>query len=73
MEGRDVRLRTAARVATPLRWLLRRELVTVGDALVPNPVHFFTRDELEAELVDGGLDLVDFGNEESGWAVGRVR
>ncbi|MDT7763009.1 MAG: hypothetical protein QOC63_2429 [Mycobacterium sp.] len=73
VEGRDIRLRTAARIATPLRWLLRREPVTVGDALVPNSVHFFTRDELEAELADGGLDLVDFGNEESGWAVGRVR
>jgi hypothetical protein len=71
--GCDVRLRTAARIATPLRWLLRREPVTVGDSLIPMLVHFFTRDELEAELADGGLDLVDFGVEESGWAVGRVR
>ena len=73
VEGRDVRLRTAARIATPLRRLLRREPVTVGDSLVPMLVHFFTRDEIEAELADGGLDLVDFGAEEYGWAVGRVR
>ncbi len=73
VESRGVRLRTAARIATPLRRLLRREPVTVGDSLVPNLVHFFTRDEIETELVDGGLDLVDFGTEECGWAVGRVR
>jgi hypothetical protein len=72
-ERRDVRLRTAARVAIPLRRLLRREPVTSGDSLVPNLVHFFTRDEIESELADGGLDLVDFGTEEYGWAVGRVR
>jgi hypothetical protein len=47
--------------------------VTLGDALVPEQVHYFTRDEIEAELADGGLDLVDFGAEDYGWAVGRVR
>lgn len=73
VERHDVRLRTTACIATPLRRLLRREPVTVGDCLLPNLVHFFTRDELAAELADGGLDLVDFGTEEYGWAVGRVR
>jgi hypothetical protein len=70
---RDLRLRTAARVATPIRWLLHREPVSVGDALVPNLVHFFTRDEIAAELADAGFDLIDFGTSEYGWAVGRVR
>jgi hypothetical protein len=72
---RTVRLRIAAGIAAPLRRFLRREPVTVGDSLVPFLVHFFTRDEIAAELADGGLDLVDFGvgAEECGWAVGRVR
>jgi hypothetical protein len=73
VERRDVRLRTAACIATPLRQLLRREPVILGDSLVPFLAHFFTRAELETELADGGLDLVDFGTEEYGWAVGRVR
>jgi hypothetical protein len=72
-EYRSAQLRIAARIAMPLRRLLGREPVTVGDSLMPFLAHFFTRDEIEAELVDGGLDPVDFGTREYGWAVGRVR
>lgn len=73
VERQDARLRTAAWIAGPLRRLLRREPVTVGDALMPMLVHYFTREDIEAELTDGGFEMVDFGFEEYGWAVGRVR
>ena len=73
VDGRDIRLRTSARIASALRRFLRREPVALGDSLIPMLVHFFTRDEVVAELADGGLDLVDFGTEECGWAVGCVR
>ena len=69
----DVRMRMAARVAAPLRRARRREPVAVGDVLVPNLMHFFTRDELACEFSDGGFDLVDFDTQDYGWAVGRVR
>lgn len=73
VERRDVRLRVTAAVGAPLRRLLRREPVEPGDALIPNLVHFFTRDELAGELADGGFELIDYGTTDYGWAVGRVR
>jgi hypothetical protein len=73
VERPDLRLRAAARVAAPVRRVLGREPVSVGDALVPNLVHFFTRDELAGEFADGGFDLIDFGTKDYSWAVGRVR
>jgi hypothetical protein len=72
-EYRDVRLRTAARLGTRLRRLRGREPVQLGDALLPNLVHFFSRDELAAEFADGGIDLIDFGDTDCGWAVGQTR
>lgn len=68
--GAAGRFRVAAGVANPLRRLLRRGPVDVGDALTPNLVHFFTRAEVAAELTDAGFDLVDFGSVDYGWAVG---
>lgn len=43
----------------------------------PNYVHYFTRDEAEAELREGGFRLVEFhpqgsGGDDSGFAVGRA-
>lgn len=68
--GAALRFRVAAAVANPLRQLLSREPVDVGDALTPNLVHFFTQAEVTAELTDAGFDLVDFGSMDYGWAVG---
>ena len=69
----DVRLRTAASIAAPLRRLRGRSPVSVGDALMPMLVHVFTRPELEQELADGGIDLIEYCTTDYGWAVGRVR
>ena len=70
-QGDGVRLRMTVRLGNPLRRLLRREPVALGDALVPNLVHLFTRSEVASELAEAGFELVDFGSEEYGWAVGR--
>ena len=72
-DHQDLRLRTTARVACAIRRLLGREPVAVGDALAPNLVHFFTREDIAGELADGGFDLIDFGTTDYGWAVGRAR
>lgn len=74
-EGDGAYLRTVARVAGPLRRLLRREPVEMGDNLSPNYVHHFTRDEVERELRAGGFRMAAFspqgnGAYASGFAVG---
>jgi hypothetical protein len=55
---RGAYFRTLAGVANTIRALLGRERVEVGDALVPNYVHHFTRREIESELHAGGFELV---------------
>lgn len=71
--GAGVRFRVSYRLANLLRRVLRRPAVSAGDALVPTMVHFFTRAEVAQELADAGFEMVDFGAEDYGWAVGRVR
>lgn len=65
------RLATSVRIARFLRRALGRADVEItrGDALLPNLVHFFTRDEVAAELADAGFELVDHGVAPYGWAV----
>ncbi len=62
---------TARAVAAPLRRLRRAAPPVLGDALVPNFAHFFTRRQVVEELAAAGLSLVDAGSGEYGWAVGR--
>jgi hypothetical protein len=47
--------------------------VEVGDDLVMNFVHRFTREEIESELHEAGFDLIHFGNIEYGHALGVAR
>ena len=61
----------AARVAAPLRRLRRREPVLVGDALTPNFAHHFTRGQVLEELRLAGLEAVETGTGDYGWAVAR--
>jgi hypothetical protein len=70
--GATVRFRTASRLGTALRRIRRRPPVEVGDALVPNFVHFFSREQVVGELVEAGYRPleVEFGS--YGWAVGEV-
>lgn len=52
--------------------VLGREPVHVGDSLVPNYTHFFTKKRLESELMDGGFEPITFETVEYGHAVGRA-
>lgn len=74
-EGDGPYFRTVARVANALRRLRRAPPAEPGDALDPNFVHAFTRDEIAAEMAAGGFALRRFapqgpGPRDSGWAVG---
>lgn len=74
-DGRESRFQRIARIGNPIRRLLGRPAIQPGDDLVPNYVHWFTRGEIEAELRDGGFEMVDFepqrsGATASGYAVG---
>jgi hypothetical protein len=51
--------------------MLRRDGVEVGDSLVPNYVHYFTKAQLESEMTAAGFELVSFERVPYGHAVGR--
>jgi hypothetical protein len=59
-----------ARLANVGRVLRRKTHVEVGDALVPNYVHFFTEDEIAGELAAGGFRMEQFAVSPYGHAVG---
>jgi hypothetical protein len=69
-ENRDIVRQ--ARIANLVRRLRRRESVEVGDALRPNFVHFFTADEIAAELAEAGFRLEWFRPEPYGHALARM-
>ena len=67
-ESRYFKLTVA--IASPIRWLLRREPVEAGDVLAPIYLHYFTEDQLRVELRAGGFDLRHFSTAGYGHAVG---
>lgn len=69
--GPRMRFYAVAAVGNVFRRMQRRERIDVGDGFAPMLVHFFTKDELRAELADGGFELVDYGTRDYGWAVAR--
>ena len=70
--GDNVHFRIVTTLANLVRRGRRRAPVEMGDALLPNYVHCFTREEVEAELREGGFDMVHFEIGEYGLAVGRA-
>ncbi len=57
--GRSFRI--ARSVGGAIRRLRRsREAIEPGDFVLPDYLHFFTREEIESELVDGGFVVTDF-------------
>lgn len=64
--------RGVAKIGDVLARVLRRDRVQVGDCLAPNYTHFFTRERLESELVEGGFEPVSFEHLEYGHSVGRA-
>lgn len=65
--------RLARAVAAPLRRARRAEPPVLGDALVPNYAHFFSRRQLEGELRAAGLETTATGRSgDYRWATGRA-
>jgi hypothetical protein len=73
-EARTAYFDQVARVANVLRRMRRADPVELGDALIPHPhfLHHFTREEIEAELRDGGFEPVAFERHPYAHAVGRA-
>jgi hypothetical protein len=64
--------RRVARIGNLLARVLRRERVEVGDMLTPNFEHFFTREEVESEMIEAGFTPVSFEKVSFGHSVGRA-
>jgi hypothetical protein len=68
--GQSLYFRVVRRTGRLARRLRPGPPVEIGDALAPNYVHYFTRQEAEAELAEAGFGLVFFEREPYGRAVG---
>jgi len=66
------RYRLAMRFARPFRTVLGREMVEEGDYLAPNWVHFFTEEEVRAELEAAGWELLTYRTSPYGYGVARA-
>jgi hypothetical protein len=64
--------RLVAAVGSAVRRLRGRERVELGDGLNPHYGHYFTRQEIEAELSAAGFRLVSFSPEPYGHALARA-
>lgn len=68
--SRKTRFRIIKTIANSMRLILGRELLELGDSLVPIYVHYFTREEIISELSEGGFKPELYCTEEYGHAVG---
>lgn len=66
----EKRLVLTSKIANLFRLVRQCELSEVGDDLVPNYVHIFTKDEVNRELSEAGLKPVFYENKPYGHAVG---
>ena len=64
--------RYVARIGNILAAPLGRDRVDVGDTLLPNFAHRFTREQLEAEMMEGGFRMISYDGVPYGHAVGRA-
>jgi hypothetical protein len=66
-------LQKTAAIGNFIRFILRREPLSVGDSLAPNYVHYFTEAELSAELDMAGFELQHYSEKGYGHAVARIK
>lgn len=66
------RFRVTTAIGNTLRWLLGREGLELGDALEPEYVHYFTKDQITAELQEGGFALECYSEDQYGHVVGTA-
>lgn len=70
--GNGRQYRITAMVSNFIRRILGRECLEIGDNLVPNFVHFFTKEEITSELQESGFGLALYATSDYGHAVGLV-
>lgn len=70
-EGDRRRFRWLTAIGNTVARLADHEPVEIGDVLDPTWQHYFTRDELRAELASAGFELVSWSRREYGHAVAR--
>ena len=64
------RFKVIVTIGNAIRWMLRRNFLEIGDDLKSTYVHYFTREEIESELNEGGFDLTFYSTFQHGHAVG---
>ena len=70
--ARAAYLARVAKVANAVRRLRRMEPVEFGDALRPNRVHYFTRDEVASELDAAGFQMTEYESAPYPHAIARA-
>ena len=60
-------------IANLFRRLKLQERIELGDDLVPNFVHNFSKEEVDSELREGGFSMIVYNDRPYGHAVGVVR
>jgi hypothetical protein len=65
-------LRAVAKLGNLVARTLGREAIELGDSLLPNYVHFFTQEQLENELQEGGFELICYERYPFGHGIGRA-
>ncbi|MFC1755689.1 SAM-dependent methyltransferase [Thermoproteota archaeon] len=68
--GSERYFKAVAVISNVIRTILMRKRVEAGDDLVPNHVHYFTKNELELELNEGGFNMDFYSTVTYGHAVG---
>jgi protein-L-isoaspartate O-methyltransferase len=66
----DRRFKLITKIGNVLRKIFNRELLETGDDLIPDFVHFFTREEVASELEEAGFKLEYYSSIDYGHAVG---
>jgi len=64
------RIRVTTSIGNLIRKLLRRDRVEPGDYLAPNYVHYFSKEQIEAELLEVGFQFRFYSTDPHGHAIG---
>ncbi len=69
----DWQFKVVVAIGNISRRLLGREHLDLGDVIDPNYQHYFTREEILAELTEGGFNLQHYSTQDYGHAVGIAK
>ena len=69
----DSNFKVVKTIADTCRRILKRKPLELGDYLVPNYAHFFTKEEIKSELNAGGFNLECYCTDDYGHDVGFAK